>query len=60
MVDLTLVSGDAVFSTSAGETGLDGCVYKPPSRKSLKTKDHIAKVREGRGSRKALPQKRDG
>eukprot|EP00903_Cladosiphon_okamuranus_P019210 g17664.t1 len=44
LADLTLVSGDAVFSTSISEKGLEGCVYKPPSRKSLKTNDHIAKI----------------
>lgn len=45
LADLALVSGSAVFSTS--KKGLEGCIFKPQSRKSLKTKDHIAKVREG-------------
>eukprot|EP00752_Nemacystus_decipiens_P008252 g7379.t1 len=44
LADLALVSGNAVFSTRTDQEGLEGCVYKPQSRKSLKTKDHIAKV----------------
>lgn len=45
LANLALVSGDAVFSTS--KKGLEGCVVKPKSRKSLKTEDHITKVRDG-------------